>query len=58
MGIKNIHIFLISCSVVVAVIFGFWALGHAYPVLGGLSLAAAAGLAIYGVNFLKKTKNL
>ena len=58
MGIKNIHIALISCSVIIALVFGFWALNHNYQILGCVSLVVAIGLSAYGVNFLKKAKSL
>ena len=58
MGIKNIHIVLISCSVAVAGAFGFWALNHAYQGLGYVSLVAAVALVVYGVTFLNKVKSL
>lgn len=58
MGIKNIHIMLISCSVLVALVFGFWALNHDYRLLGYVSLIVAAGLVVYGINFLNKVKSL
>ena len=58
MGIKNIHILLISLSIVMSGVFGFWALGHE---MRGLSVAAfvlLGGLSIYFINFLKKLKTL
>ena len=58
MGIKNIHIALIGCSVLISGVFGIWGLKHEYAELGGISLIAAVGLAIYGINFLKKAKAL
>ena len=58
MGIKNIHIALISCSIAIALVFGVWGLKNSYQILGSVSLAAAVGLAVYGINFLKKVKHL
>jgi hypothetical protein len=58
MGIKNIHIVLISCSVLIALIFGIWALKNNYAILGYVSLSAAVGLVVYGIKFLKKVKGL
>ncbi len=58
MGIKNIHIALISASIILGVAFGLWSLQNAYPLLGYASLAAAVALVFYGINFLKKAKTL
>ncbi|MBI3602573.1 MAG: hypothetical protein HY209_06765 [Candidatus Omnitrophica bacterium] len=58
MGIKNIHIVLITASVVLSLIFGLWALTHDYVFLGGCSLVAVVGFAIYGIQFIKKTRGL
>ncbi len=58
MGIKNIHIILISASVLVSVVFGIWSLNNHYQILGYISLVSAVGLIVYGINFLKKVKTL
>ena len=58
MGIKNIHIVLISCSVLVAGVFGGWSLNNDYQIGGYVSFTVAAALVIYGINFLKKVKTL
>lgn len=58
MGIKNIHIFLISAASILALGFGIWALTHNYVGLGYCSLASAVGLVIYGIQFVKKAKVL
>ena len=58
MGIKNIHIALISCSVIVSLVFGFWAMGHNYQMLGATAVIAAVALVVYGISFLKKVKML
>ena len=58
MGIKNIHIVLIACSVLVALVFGIWALNNNNQALACASLIAGFGLVIYGINFLKKVKIL
>lgn len=55
MGIRNIHMGLITCSTAVGVFFGIWALNHAYSALGTASLAASAALAVYGVMFFRKS---
>jgi hypothetical protein len=54
MGIKNIHLILITASVLFSLLFGFWALTHNYSPLGVISLMIAIGLVVYGVQFLKK----
>ena len=58
MGIKNIHIVLISCSVLVALVFGLWSFNNNYQPGGCISFVIAAALVIYGINFLKKVKIL
>ncbi len=56
MGIKNIHIALISASIILSVLFGLWSLTHAYQVLGCVSLLAGVALVFYGINFIKKVR--
>ncbi len=58
MGIKNIHMFLVSAACLLALIFGLWALAHGYSALGYCSLAATVGLVIYGAQFIKKVRAL
>ena len=58
MGIKNIHIVLIAAAFLLSLVFGLWALNHDYQGLGYCSLVAAAGLVIYGIQFIKKLKAL
>jgi hypothetical protein len=58
MGIKNIHITLISASSMLSLIFGVWALNHDFQILGYLSLIISVGLVVYGVQFIKKAKAL
>ncbi len=58
MGIKNIHIVLITASVVLSLVFGVWSLTHDYTALGYGSLVAAVGLTVYGVKFIQKVKGL
>ena len=58
MGIKNIHLFLITAALALSLVFGFWALNHDFQLLGWISMAAAVGLVIYGVQFLKKVKGM
>ena len=57
MGIKNIHILLISAASIMAIIFGIWGIKHDYASLGYVALAIAVGLIIYGVMFIKKVKS-
>ncbi len=66
MSLKAFHIVFISTSILLALGVGVWAFGN-YSSPGGTrgdlaagvaSLAAALALAIYGVYFLKKLKNI
>jgi uncharacterized membrane protein HdeD (DUF308 family) len=58
MGIKNIHILLISASSLVSLLFGYWALNHNYTGLGYVSLGLGIALIVYGIQFIKKAKDL
>lgn len=58
MGIKNIHILLITAAVSISMIFGIWGLNHDYQILGIIALVIAVALAAYGVQFLKKAQTL
>ncbi len=59
MGVKNIHIVLIFCSIMVAAGFGFWALKQdSYKIMGAPSLIISMGLAAYFAYFLNKVKAL
>ena len=58
MGIKNIHIVLITASVFICLIFSIWSVNNAHDLWGTASFAAAIALAVYGVGFVKKAKTL
>jgi multisubunit Na+/H+ antiporter MnhG subunit len=64
-SIKALHIILISCAILVSVVFGVWAFGYArtsgdsaYQTGGVLSIALAVGLLFYLVQFVRKAKKL
>jgi hypothetical protein len=57
-GIKNVHIALISCSTLAASLFGLWCLNNHYTMIGMVSFGAAVGLVVYGISFLKKVSKL
>ena len=58
MGIKNIHIILITASVLVCLFFGFWSVNNAHVWWGVTAFVVAAALTVYGINFIKKAKTL
>ncbi len=58
MGIKNIHIILITASVLVCVLFGFWSVNNARVGWGITAFVVAAALIVYGISFIKKAKTL
>lgn len=58
MGIKNIHIILITASVLVCLFFGLWSVNNAHVWWGVTAFAVAAALTVYGINFIKKAKTL
>lgn len=58
MGIKGIHIALISVAIVLAFILGIWGLSHHYTMIGIISLVSSVALLIYGISFIKKAATL
>ena len=58
MSLKWFHIVFISLSVVLSLWFGVWGLFNQQIALGILSLAASAGLVVYGNYFLAKLRKL
>lgn len=65
MSLKAFHIVFIATSALLAVGFGVWeimafaASGNLVQLLIGIvSFAAAGGLVVYGVRFLKKLKHI
>ncbi len=65
MSLRLFHLVFISLSVVLAAFVAAWAVGEyrelhdvAYAGAGAAALAAAAGLAVYGAAFQRKTRNL
>jgi hypothetical protein len=65
MSLRAFHLFFIALSVVLAAFFAAWATGQyrlehesVYALTSALSLAAGAGLAVYGTRFQRKTRNL
>ena len=58
MSLKWFHIVFISLSMLVSLGFGVWGLFNQQVTLGIASLAASAGLCVYGAYFLEKAKRL
>jgi hypothetical protein len=58
MSLKWFHIVFISLSVVLSLWFGIWGLFNDQIALGVVSLAASAGLVLYGNYFLAKIRKL
>ena len=65
MSLKFFHLVFIASSVVLAVFMAAWASSQyradaslGYAVTAAASLAAAAGLAIYGTKFQRKARRL
>jgi hypothetical protein len=56
MSLKLFHIVFISLSMVLSLGFGVWGLFNGQVALGGVSLAASAGLVVYGNYFLAKAR--
>lgn len=58
MSLKWFHIVFITLSVVLSLWFGIWGLFNQQIALGVISLAASAGLVLYGNYFLAKIRKL
>jgi len=58
MSLKWFHIVFISLSVILALWFGVWGLFNGQLALGIFSLAASAGLVVYGNHFMIKLRKL
>ena len=58
MSLKWFHIVFITLSMLLSVGFGVWGLFNERVLLGVISLAASAGLVVYGNYFLGKAKKL
>jgi hypothetical protein len=58
MSLKWFHITFITLSMLVSLGFGVWGLFNHQVVLGIASLAASAGLVVYGNYFLGKVRKL
>ena len=65
MNLRNFHLLFVTLSVVLTAFFAAWAAGQyrldhetGYAVAGAASLAAGAGLAVYGAAFQRKTRRM
>jgi hypothetical protein len=65
MSLRAFHLLFIALSIVLAAFLAAWAVGQyraghdaAYLGVGAASLMSAAGLAMYGVAFQRKTRNM
>ena len=65
MSLRAFHLLFIAVSVALAAFFAAWAAGQyrvehqmSYAVTGAAAMLAAAGLAVYGAAFQRKTRNL
>ncbi len=65
MSLKSFHIFFIVLSIAITIVLGVWAImdydhsgSLSYLALGMGSFASSVGLAIYGVWFLRKMKDV
>lgn len=65
MNLRNFHLLFVGLSVVLTAFFAAWAAGQyqlerdpGYAVTGAVSLAAGAGLAVYGAAFQRKTRRM
>jgi hypothetical protein len=65
MNLRNFHLLFVGLSVVLTAFFAAWAAGQyrlehdaGYAVAGAASLAAGAGLAVYGAAFQRKTRRM
>lgn len=62
MSLKVVHIAFIAASVVMLLVFGGWSLlvggSLAYTGMGLLALAAAGGLVVYGIHFVRTMRDV
>jgi len=58
MSLKWFHMLFIALSVLVSLGFGVWGVFNHYLALGVVSLAASAGLCVYGNYFFAKARKL
>jgi hypothetical protein len=58
MSLKWFHIVFITLSMLLSIGFGIWGLFNQQVALGIASLAASAGLVLYGNYFLAKARSL
>ena len=58
MSLKWFHIVFITLSTLLLIGFGVWGLFNQHVALGIGSLAASAGLCVYGNYFLQKARRL
>jgi hypothetical protein len=65
MSLRGFHLLFIALSIVLAAFLAAWAVSQywtvheaAYLGAGVAALGAAAGLAVYGVAFQRKTRNM
>lgn len=58
MSLKAFHIAFIALATLLALWLAAWAAGHGFPLLAGGAGAAAAGLVVYGIWFLRKMKGV
>jgi hypothetical protein len=65
MNLRNFHLLFVGLSVVLTAFFAAWAAGQyrlehdpGYAIAGAVSLAAGAGLAVYGAAFQRKTRRM
>ncbi|RME04445.1 MAG: hypothetical protein D6812_04225 [Deltaproteobacteria bacterium] len=62
MSLKAFHIVFIVSSILLALAFGIWGIGHVPPpngyLTGGGAFLCAVGLILYFVRFLKKFKGV
>ena len=64
MSLRAFHLLFIALSVALAAFFAAWAVGQystghqtGYALTGVVSILTAAGLAVYGAAFQRKTRN-
>ena len=58
MSLKWFHSVFIALSMLVSLGFGVWGLFNQHVALGVVSMAASAGLVVYGNYFLGKARKL
>jgi hypothetical protein len=58
MSLKGFHLVFVTLLTTLSLSCAAWAFDAGHPVLGGLGIATAILVIVYGIYFLRKLKNM